>query len=272
MIENEIGKCVVDIAVQIGRVTEPGLLERVNEIILLAVLTLAFNLLTVSKLAFNLLAVSKLTVFMLPIIFGLAAISNRVYNFLKDQRRFKRTLRKAPILTVGGFADGTEAKLVGKVRLLAELCSPLTGRPCAHYHVKVEVRHIPSRESGGSWSNFIEEEKTVAFVLDDGTGRAIVEAEDAQISVVEDAHFRSGTFNDATPQLESFLAKHGRKSTGLFGFNKGLRYAEGVIEEGESVTVFGRGAWENDGSGTRRLVISQPRDGQLRVSDNPSTL
>ena len=47
------------------------------------------------------------------------------------------------------------------------------------------------------------------FVLDDGTGRAIVEAEDAQVSVVMDAHFRSGAFNDATPQLESFLAKHG---------------------------------------------------------------
>jgi hypothetical protein len=218
-----------------------------------------------------LLAVLMLAVFMLLIIFGLAAIANRVYNFHKDQRRCKRTLRKAPILTVGGFADGTEAKLVGKVRLLAELCSPLTGRPCAHYHVRVEVWRIPSQESGG-WSNFIEEEKTVAFVLDDGTGRAIVEAEDAQISVVEDAHFRSGTFNDDTPQLESFLAKHGRKSTNLFGFNKGLRYAEGVIEEGESVTVFGRGAWENDGSGTRRLVISQPRDCQLRVSDNPSTL
>lgn len=74
------------------------------------------------------------------------------------------------------------------------------------------------------------------------------------------------------PQLESFLAKHGWKSTGLFGFNKSLRYAEGVFEEGKSVTVFGRGVWENDGSGTRRLVISKPRDGQLRVSDNPSTL
>ena len=79
------------------------------------------------------------------------------------------------------------------------------------------------------------------FVLDDGTGPAIVEVEDAQISVVMDARFRSGAFNDATPQLESFLAKHGWKSTGLFGFNKSLRYAEGVLEEGESVTVFGRG-------------------------------
>jgi hypothetical protein len=66
-----------------------------------------------------LLAVLMLAVFMLLIIFGLAAIANRVYNFHKDQRRCKRTLRKTPILTVGGFADGTEAKLVGKIRLLA---------------------------------------------------------------------------------------------------------------------------------------------------------
>lgn len=222
-----------------------------------------------------LFAFLMMAVFMLAIIFVLAAIANRVYNFHKDQRRFKRTLRNAPILTVGDFADGTEAKLVGKVRLLAEIRSPLTGRPCAHYHVAVEVRGIPSEENVSSWSNFIEEKKTVDFVLDDGTGRAIVEAEDAQISVVKDAHlahFRPGTFNDATPQLESFLVKHGRKSTGLFGFNKGLRYEEGVIEEGELVTVFGRGVWENDGSGTRRLVICKPRDGHLRVSDDPSTL
>jgi hypothetical protein len=172
------------------------------------------------------------------IIFVLHDIANWVYDLFhrfNDQRWCKRTLRKTPILTVGGFADGTEAKLVGKIRLLAELCSPLTGRPCAHYHVRVEVWHIPSEDTGGGrsgWSNFIEEEKTEVFVLEDGTGRAIVKAEDAQFSVVEDAHFRSGTLNDATPQLESFLAKHGRKSTNLFGFNKGLRYAEGVIEEG----------------------------------------
>ena len=48
-----------------------------------------------------------MAVFMLAIIFGFATIAKRVYNFQKDQRRFKRTLRIAPILTVGDFADGT---------------------------------------------------------------------------------------------------------------------------------------------------------------------
>lgn len=38
---------------------------------------------------------------------------------------------------------------------------------------------------------------------------------------------------------------------GLFSFNKGLRYAEGVIEVGESVTVFGRGGWG-------KMMVSAP--------------
>ena len=203
------------------------------------------------------------------IVVGLGGIAFAVWFFSKDQR-IKRALKKAPRLTVSNYHGGTEAKLVGRVRLLNELASPLTGRPCAHYQVKVDEHRSSGKSS--HWHNIIKEERSVTFELDDGTGRAIVEAENGQIVVVKDAHFRSGTFNDATPLLENVLSRHGCRSTGLFGLNKGLRYNEGVIEQGEVVAVFGRGVWKKDASGTRRLFMIQPQEGHLLVSDDPSTL
>jgi len=200
---------------------------------------------------------------------AVGAIAFAAWYFSKEQR-IKRALRKAPRLTVGDFAEGTEAKLVGAVRLLDEFSSPLSGRACAQYHVKVE--QLRSTGKSSHWRTIIEEERSVTFVLDDGTGRAVVEAENAHFAVVKDARFRSGTFKDADPVLERFLANHGTKSTGLLGFNKKLRYKEGVIEEGEQVAVYGRGVWEKDDSGKRQLVIRRPHEGPLLVSDDPSTL
>jgi len=56
------------------------------------------------------------------------------------------------------------------------------------------------------------------------------------------------------------------------GFNKTIRYHEGVIETGEMVAVFGKGQWIKDSSGKRQLVISKPTETELLISDDPSTV
>jgi hypothetical protein len=192
------------------------------------------------------------------------------WYFSKDAR-IKRALRKAPIMKVGDFTDGAVGRITGKVRMLEEFKAPISGRLCAHFQAKVQQR----RQSGKSshWRTIIEESDMVDFVVEDESGRAMVEAAGAEVAVVKDAHFRSGTFNDATPELEAFLQRHGKSSTGLFGFNKTLRYTEGIIEEGEEVAVYGRGRWEKPaGGGSRQLVIGAPPEGNVLISDDPSTL
>ena len=54
----------------------------------------------------------------------------------------------------------------------------------------------------------------------------------------------SGTFNDPTPEFESLLRRYHIESTSFFGFNKQLRYKEGIIEVGETITVAGIAKWK----------------------------
>ena len=189
--------------------------------------------------------------------------------FNKDAR-VKRALRKAPRMNIGDFTNGAIARLVGEVRLLEEFASPLSKRLCAHYHIKVEQRRSSGKNS--HWATIIDEARTVDFIVDDGTGRAIVETGQSQVAVVKDSHARSGTFNDATDDLEQLLQHYGKSSTGFLGLNKTIRYKEGVIEAGEMVAVFGKGQWIKDGSGKRQLVINKPGETMVLISDDPKTV
>lgn len=189
--------------------------------------------------------------------------------FFNQDARVKRALRRVPLVRIVDFSDGAEARLVGKVLLLEEFCAPLSGRPCAHYHLEIEHRRSSGKSS--HWVTIIDDAKTVDFIVDDGSGRAIVETGQSQFAVVRDANARSGTFKDATPELEKLLQQYGESSSGLLGFNKTLRYREGVIEAEEMVAVFGKGQWIKDSGGKRQLVISKPAETMVLISDDPST-
>lgn len=63
--------------------------------------------------------------------------------------------------------------------------------------------------------------------------------------LVPDKNTSSGTFNDPTPEFESLLKQYRIDSTGFFGFNKQLKYSEGIIAIGETITVAGIGKWKH---------------------------
>lgn len=201
--------------------------------------------------------------------------------FFSHDARVKRALRKAPLHTTTSFPDGAVATVQGTVCQLAErpLIAPLTGRACAYYEAIVEEYRSSGRS--GSWYTIISEKQGHDFLIDDGQGTARVSMHGASVALVKDAHFRSGMFQDATPVLEQFLARHGRSSQGWV-FNKKLRYREGVIEPGELVAVCGKGSREPDPSphaatgGYRdtptRLLLSAAPAMPLYVSDDMDTL
>lgn len=197
-----------------------------------------------------------------------------------ERQRVLRALRHVASRQVAEVRDGEIAKIVGRLEHDRQsLIAPLSGRRCVLYRVVVEERE----GENGRWTAVIERTRFVPFLLRDDTGHARICPAAPDVAIVQDRHYESGTFLDATPALEAFLAEHGRRSTGLLGFNKAMRYLEGVLEEGELVAVVGQGRWEADpdaettaGAATgyrerafaRRLVIEPPPGGRVLLSDD----
>jgi hypothetical protein len=214
----------------------------------------------------------------LAIAAGVAIVAaSLVYN---EKARIRRQLRAALRVDIAELREGRTGRVVGKVGDGETLQAPFTQRSCVFYEATVE--ELRSSGKTGSWRQVVREARGVPFVLDDGTGRAIIDPNGARVDVDIDMTTRSGTFDDATPVEEQFLTRHGLRSTGWM-FNKSLRYREGVIEIGETIAVMGQGVRVPDpdavgkvggyrsGPPTRLRLGGSPRH-PILLSDAPDTL
>lgn len=197
--------------------------------------------------------------------------------FFSRKAVVKRALKKTPYKRIPEFTPGEKGRVVGRIIYAGQTVqAPLTGRRCAAYHVVVEEY----RRSGksGSWVTVINEEHRGDVVIHDGTGYAFVEPQGMYTHFVQDGRFSSGTFNNAHPHLEAYLARHGRTSTGLLGFNKSIRYREGILEENETVAAVGVGMWGSARqknisiSGDRLLLLNADEKGKVYLSDDPDVV
>ena len=194
-------------------------------------------------------------------------------------QRMKRQLGQAKPWSLNELPEDTHGRVIGQARALGEeLAGPLTGRRCVYYIAIVEEQRSTGRSS--YWRTIASETRGVPFMLEDGTGRAIVDPNGAQVALDFDGNSKSGTFNQADPVQEQFLAKHGQKSEGWV-FNKTLRYREAMIEVGETIAVLGSGTREPDpnaapeaayrGAPPTRLRLTSSPKFPLIISDDPAT-
>jgi hypothetical protein len=198
------------------------------------------------------------------VLFGIAVAVIALFG-MSGNTSIARAIRKAPRRTIAEFPEATPARLVGKVMPGEHLNAPLTGRACVFYEAIVEERP----RNRGMWRTIIHETRGTPFTVDDGTGTALVDPAGARLAVVNDATYRSGRFDDATPVEEAFLARHGVTSTGWF-LNKTLRYREGAIEIGETVAVRGIAVREPDPDGAARATgYRDAPPTRLRLSSSP---
>ncbi len=216
--------------------------------------------------------------FMLVVVLLVFAAVN---HFSRDER-LKRQLRAAESVPIGQVNRDSVVKISGQVKQLDRLLeAPLTGRSCVFYRVLVEERIQSGKNS--RWRTLIDEYEATDFLVTDATAVARINVAGADPVLVLDAHFTSGTWNDAEPALERYLARFGEKSTGLLGFNRKIRYREAVLEPGEGVAVLGAATMELDpdsaghaGGGYRarpeRPVLARPEEGSLLLSDDPSVI
>jgi hypothetical protein len=165
-----------------------------------------------------------------------------VWRYLtSDRRRWRWRLRRLRRTPIADAKSGT-VKLVGRVRILdRDLTAPLTERRCVAWRVQVD------QSIGDGSKTIIDDWRAIDFLLDDGAAVASIRVETAELELSLDGHRSSGFMNDAPEHIEAFLARHGKKSTTLFGaVNRSLQYAEGALEPDKEIVVCGTARWEPD--------------------------
>ncbi|MBV8756188.1 MAG: hypothetical protein JO257_02865 [Deltaproteobacteria bacterium] len=213
------------------------------------------------------------------LIFGGIAVFVTLAWYFSESAKIKRELKSAPRMSLRELPESKRARVVGAAQPLERtLEAPLTGRTCMYYVVTVEQHHSTGRSS--YWKQIIKEEAGVPFVLDDGTGRAIVDPRSARVALDVDGKGDSGTFDEPNERETAFLQRHGTTGQGWI-FNKRLRYREAIIELGERVAILGEGVREPDpdappadayrGDQPTRVRMTSSARFPLLISDSPDT-
>jgi hypothetical protein len=208
----------------------------------------------------------------LLILWVVAGCAGSASWYFSETRRIKRRLRGAKAWPIGALPEDTLGRVIGRTcELDRVLTAPLTGRACVYYIAAID------EYDGNAWRKRVTECRAVAFVIEDGTGRAIVEPTSARVALVA-AHTRK---SDApTAREEALLARHNPARLSVPGPRQ-LRVAEAVIAIGEQVAVLGSGIREPDPGGVAasayrglpptRLRLTSSARHPLMISDDPTT-
>ncbi len=174
-----------------------------------------------------------------------------VYGLL-ERRRLKAG--EPPEVTVKSATAGKYVRIVGKIVDGGTLVAPITGRTCVSFDAVVLVDrdgppHVVARGLRGT-----------PFIVDDGTGRILVDPRGAFIHVIYDKS-QVGPLDPAKVADPELLAPLGTNT-------KGLRFDEGVLAIGEHVAVSGlvsRAGSAADDPVYRRLAATE-----LRLTGGPN--
>jgi hypothetical protein len=140
-------------------------------------------------------------------------------------------------------------RVTGRIQRDAKMLeAPLSGRRCVVYELVVEEL---TSGSPSLWQRLLDLRQACPFLLEDDSGTARVEtAGHGFVALVHDhVGVTSGVYPGNHRELSRVLESSGILPMTWLGRWKPLRYAEGVLELGEVVTVGGTGAREIDPAG-----------------------
>lgn len=167
--------------------------------------------------------------------------------YFNKKNVIKRTLSRIPNKPASSLKTNELSKVSGKALHVKEpLIAPYSKRECVFYQIIIQ-QHV-SHGKSSHWKTLVEEERSQDFFVNTNNDFVIVSPKgnpkNYNCFLVKDQDQNSGTFNDPTPKFIAVLKHYNIDHTTLFGFNKRLRYKEGVIEIGETVTVAGVAKWK----------------------------
>ena len=167
------------------------------------------------------------------------------------ERRLRRRMRQARLVPLIDAPEDTLVRVVGTVRPLAGrvLEAPLSGRLCVYYAVEVlasAAASTPTDPLPVLGANVIASEQDgVAFVLDDGHARAVVDPAHATIAAAFDHVSTSAAAFDASPEQRELLIRHDLVRRNWWNTTRVI-YREAVIELDGRIAVVGAGTREAD--------------------------
>ncbi len=182
------------------------------------------------------------------IIFLIVGLIVFLAYYFSTKQKIIRTLSKLPIKQIGSLKNNELTRFSGKALHVKEpLIAPFSKRKCIFYVMKIEQKKSNGKSS--HWKTIVNEEKVQEFFLERNGDFAIVKPKqnpkNYMSHLVIDKKTNSGTFNDPSPKFKELLNHYNINSETFFGFNKSLRYSEGIIEIGEEITVAGIAKWKS---------------------------
>jgi hypothetical protein len=193
-------------------------------------------------------AITNTTNFYIPIlIIGAIILIGFLVYYFNPKQVILRKLSKTPLKRISQIKNNDLVKINGKALHVHEpFMAPFSLRRCVFYSIKIEQKVSSGKSS--HWKKLVSEEKAQDFFVETNGEMLIVKPTQSPRNyisyLITDKETGSGTFNDPTPEFEALLKHYNIKSTGLFGFNKKLRYKEAIIEIGERITVAGIAKWK----------------------------
>lgn len=109
---------------------------------------------------------------LLPLVGSAVFLTSLAYRRYSAEGRRIHALKSTPRTSVADVADGTLVKVVGRVVLLERLSSPYTRTPCCCYRSCL-CRWIAEHDDAKDMVKD-EEDRWRDFLIDDGTGCALV--------------------------------------------------------------------------------------------------
>jgi hypothetical protein len=223
---------------------------------------------------------SSLVIFLSVAALGLARVLYAEFAS-RDDDRLTHTLARRPRARIQAI-EGDVVRVTGHVRSRGELLqAPVTGRPCVAFHLLIEEWRYRNRCA--SWEVLLEIQQARPFAVTDESGEATVDtAGPTEVFLVLDrcgpSRRRDQADRAQLAVLKKLLKSGGVAITNWFGDSKIIRYQEGVLEEGEKVSVGGRAIREVSPDGERssprqppeRLVLRGTAEEPLLISDSPA--
>ena len=216
---------------------------------------------------------------MIPILIALAigTILFCVYYFSTKQiilRKLSKTRQKP----VASLKANEFVKIHGKALHVQDpLIAPLSKRTCIFYTIQIEKKVSTGKSS--HWKTIVDEERIQDFFIEQNGSYAIIKPtknpKNYISHLVVDEKTSSGTFNDPTHEFKALLERYHIDSENFFGFNKQLRYKEGIIEVGEKITVAGIAKWKTlsepipEYSYSKIVALESTDKEKLIITDHP---
>jgi hypothetical protein len=168
------------------------------------------------------------------IVYGAACVvGSAVWAYIERNRLFRR-IRRVRKRKIAQLEDNMRARVTGIVRQHQRVVrSGLTSRPCVLYRVEV----FRDRSDEMTRPHVIDEIVGVPFVLEDGSGRAVVDATHVQLELQHDTWSTPNAFLRPTPTTDALLKRHGYPTT--HDWKSDHWFCESVIRPGDTITVVG---------------------------------